>query len=293
VTVASALTWRPLDASDVPAVAALTARCLAVHGGLPIAAGEEFVAARYTGPGVRTRGGFDGAGGLVASAAVRPDGAGEARATAQVDPAAEGRGYGAHLLDWCLAGPEPVTVETESLNAAAERLFASRGLERVFAEQTMRFDLVAQELPGAPLPAGYTLVGWSPEVAERFFAAYEAAFADRPGFPGWPAQRWIDWICDDPEFRPEWTLLATDGGTDDGFVACSVGWVVQVGVRPSARGRGLGAALVIEALRRMRDGGGTEALLDVNVDNPARRLYARLGFSVIGRRGRCARPVRR
>jgi mycothiol synthase len=59
-----------------------------------------------------------------------------------------------------------------------------------------------------------------------------------------------------------------------------------VGVRPARRGRGLGAALVVEALRRMRDAGLAEVLLDVNVDNPAGGLYERLGFDRIGRRAR-------
>ena len=64
------------------------------------------------------------------------------------------------------------------------------------------------------------------------------------------------------------------------------GWIDQVGVMPYARGHGLGAALVLQALTSMRAAGGTEAWLCVNVTNPARRLYERLGFTVAGRRAR-------
>jgi mycothiol synthase len=60
-------------------------------------------------------------------------------------------------------------------------------------------------------------------------------------------------------------------------------------VLPAARGRGLGAALVREALHRMRADGATAVMLDVNVDNPARALYRRLGFTVLGRRARFER----
>ena len=70
---------------------------------------------------------------------------------------------------------------------------------------------------------------------------------------------------------------------------------MQVGVVPAARGRGIGAALVGEALRRMRADGATQAWLNVNVDNPAVRLYRELGFEHRGRRARyrrsAARPV--
>lgn len=87
--------------------------------------------------------------------------------------------------------------------------------------------------------------------------------------------------------RPQWSLLAIDGdGSDVGFIACGEGWIVQVGVRPDRRGRRLGAAPVAEAQRRMRAAGEAEALLDVNVDNPAGELYRRLGFTGIGRRAR-------
>jgi mycothiol synthase len=71
-------------------------------------------------------------------------------------------------------------------------------------------------------------------------------------------------------------------------VTAGLGWIDQVGVVPAARGRGLGAALVLAALSRMRAAGETEAWLNVNVDNPARRLYERLGFHRRGRRARFA-----
>jgi len=232
-----------------------------------------------------------------------------------VDPTRRGRGLGAAALDWALAtarsaGAGPMTVETESLTDSAAALFASRGLRQVFAEDVMRLDLAAEPPPAVlelAVPAGVTLHTWRPELVGRFFGVYRAAFRDRPGFPGWSQAQWAEWIFGDEEFRPEWSVLAVaagdeaapgsagatsgsaeaaPGGDDVGFIGCADGWIVQVGVRPDRRGRGLGAALVGEALRRMRDGGLREAFLDVNVDNPAARLYVRLGFEVLGRRAR-------
>ena len=56
-------------------------------------------------------------------------------------------------------------------------------------------------------------------------------------------------------------------------------WVEDVYVDEGARGKGLGRALVVEALRRARERGCGRAELDVDVVNePARALYASLGF---------------
>jgi GNAT superfamily N-acetyltransferase len=191
------------------------------------------------------------------------------------------------LLDWGLARQDqPVMVETESLTAGAEELFAARGLRQVFAEDVMRIDL-AGGVPQAVWPAGTELAVWSAAAAARFHAVYEQAFRERPGFPGWTADEWIAEVTEDDEFRPGWSVLATLPGLGDaGFVTAAVDWIVQVGVDPAARGRGLGGALVAEALRRMRADGATHAWLDVNVDNPAVRLYSKLGFEHRGRRAR-------
>ena len=184
------------------------------------------------------------------------------------------------------AREEQVTVETESLTAAAEELFAAHGLRQVFAEDVMRIDL-AGVVPDVVWPAGTELGAWSAADAARFHRVYEAAFRERPGFPGWSAGEWIAGVTEDDDFRPRWSVLATVPGLGDaGFVTASVDWIVQVGVVPAARGRGLGGALVTEALRRMRADGATQAWLDVNVDNPAVLLYRKLGFEHRGRRAR-------
>ncbi|MEV6599547.1 GNAT family N-acetyltransferase [Actinoplanes sp. NPDC051346] len=240
----------------------------------------------------------EGGGSLVAAGAVRPtfgDGpdlwARGATFVGMVDPQARAVGLGGRLLDWglaeCRSRGGSVTVETESLTGDSLRLFDGRGLRRVFAEDVLRFDLAARGVPEAVWPGGTTLAAWSDVTAERFFRVYEGAFRERPGFPGWSCGRWIAEVIGDDEFRPEWSVLATVQGLGDaGFLTAADGWVVQVGVVPAARGRGLGAALVTEALRRMRAAGADEAWLDVNVDNPAGRLYRRLGFEDRGRRAR-------
>lgn len=283
------VTWGAMDAADLTDLVALTHRVLAVDGGLPLAADAGFLRRRYAGPDVVAVTARDAAGRLLAAGSARPTGD-DVTVTGQVDPQARGRGLGAHLLDWGLGEAArrgaAVVVETESWTPPAEALFACRGLRRFFAEDIMGID-VAGSLPRPVWPASTTVVEWSDETAARFHAAYHAAFRERPGFPHLSAREWIDDTAEDEGFRADWSLLAHRAGVGDlGFVTAATGWIVQVGVVPAARRGGLGAALVIEALRRMRAGGVDRALLAVNVDNPAARLYRRLGFSSQGRRAR-------
>jgi mycothiol synthase len=286
-----AVTWAPLPFEDDADLVSLAGRCLDADGGLPLAADPGFLRRRWAGPGTVTIQGRDHTGSLVAAGAVRNTTAGGgATFAAMVDPGARGRGLGTHLLNWGLAEAGrregPVSVETESLTADAEALFAARGLRQVFAEDVMRIDLAAG-VPDRGWPEGTALTVWSGAVAGRFHGVYEAAFRERPGFPGTGAEEWIADVAEDDEFRAEWSLLVTLPGLGDaGFVAAAVGWIVQVGVVPAARGRGIGAALVSESLRRMRADGATFAWLDVNVDNPAVHLYRKLGFEHRGRRAR-------
>jgi ribosomal protein S18 acetylase RimI-like enzyme len=273
-------TWKPLGSDDFDDLVALAERCLASDGGLPVAADPAFLRRRWTEPATTTTSTRDPQGRLIAAAAVRD----ETTCTGMVDPAARGVGLGAELLDWGLL--RATTVESEGLTPGAEALFASRGLRCVFAEHVMRIDLGPAPAPPA-WPAGTTLESWDDATVGRFHAVYEASFRERPGFPGWSAEQWIGFVADDDEFRPQWSLLATLPGIGDaGFVTAGVGWIAQVGVVPAARGAGLGAALLLESLSRMRAAGEAEAWLDVNVDNPARHLYERLGFADRGRRAR-------
>jgi mycothiol synthase len=276
--------WRALTGDDLPALQALFRRVLAADGGLPHAAGAQFLRVRFA-EGIAAL--ADGV--VVASAGYTVDRGG----VGTVDPDWRGRGLGTRLLDYLAQrGGDALTVSTESLTDDADALFRRRGFRQTYGEDVMRIDLTAAAPADAPL--GVTLHEWSEALQPRFFACWRGAFADRPGFPGWALRQWVDWVSDD--LVPQWTLLAARDGEDVGFVVGAAGstdegWITQVGVVPAARRAGLGAGLTAEALRRMRDDGRRSAGLDVNVNNPgAARVYARLGFARVGRRARYTRP---
>jgi len=88
-------------------------------------------------------------------------------------------------------------------------------------------------------------------------------------------------------------MLANPGtfafATIDGFViarmAADQAEILTLAVRPEARGKGLGRALLQAAINKARGLGVVTMFLEVGTDNPrALALYAGLGFAKVGAR---------
>lgn len=68
-------------------------------------------------------------------------------------------------------------------------------------------------------------------------------------------------------------------------VAADEAEILTIGVRADCRRRGIGAALLAAAKNEARSRGATRLHLEVAEDNfAARKLYAHLGFEIVGRR---------
>ncbi len=289
------LRWRQVGLADLPAITALHTAAVATDGGSPFAAAEWLLRRWYLDHVDASLAAFRGDE-LIGISARRAPGlpAGAPwKIAGLVAPGHRGQGLGARLLDFALDGTAAdaaVLVETESLTQAADVLYRSRGLRQSFAEDVMSMPL-ARRPPVAPAEPGVRFTEWTGPVARRFFAVWQAAFRERPGFPGWPAGTWIERTSADEDFRADWSLLASAGGVDLGFiVAAAGGWIVQVGVIPAARGRRISALLIAEVCRRMIAAGQTRAVLTVNVNNgSAIAVYERIGFTRTGRRARYER----
>lgn len=299
-------TWRPLVERNLPALTALASSVLWADGGLPLSATTDFIKDRYLPelPG-KNLGCFTANGLLVAAAAAQPNPtAHEYRCqfTGLVHPDSRGQGLGRFLFDWGSEQGEEILDECatdrphafigliEGLTPAAEHLYARYGYEQQFVEEVLRRDLKIP-LPKANLPPGITLKSWNSETIPMFFQAYQDSFGERPGFPHWNEQQWVEWVADD-EFLSKASLLALRGSTPVGFITCSQDWINQVGIAPVERQHGLGAALVLKALQQLRVNGSRQVWLDVNVNNPeAARLYQHFGFTHAGRRARYHRLV--
>ncbi len=205
------------------------------------------------------------------------------------------RGLGSAILSWAetaararfapaLAGGEPaiLRVDIDAPGDDAARLYARHGLELAVAEDEMARPLDGS-LPTTPIPPGYTVRHWDRMSAPLFYHAYDSAFRDRPGFPGWDESRWCATYTGSEDFQPRHCMVVLDGPEPAGYAVCWVegdtGWIIQMGVRPEWRGKGLGAAILSQVMQSFANAGLKTAALEVATNNPvARRLYERLGF---------------
>ncbi len=305
------LLWRPMARRDLPSLIELAVECWQSDGGLAFMHEPENLIERYFPdmPGV-VIGAFTADSHLVACASVHLNQKSDverADIVGQVRPDFRSRGIGTYLMQWSqmqaktlfedVSGTKQLLqVATESLTEPAHRLYEKNGFERVFELLVMRRDF-GFPFPTSDLPPDVTLTNWQPELAEQFFQAYDPAFRDRPGFPGWSAAEWIAQVLAN-DFKPDWSFLARANGKPLGFVIGTVdlttdppdGFVWQIGVIPSQRRQGIGSALMVETMRRMQVENATCAQLVVNINNPgAIKSYQHLGFIIAGRRARYER----
>jgi mycothiol synthase len=305
------LTWWAITHDDLAALVELAAECYLADGGLGFMNEPDNLSERYfpDTPGA-AMGAWAAGGNLVACAAVhliRESDTERAIIVGQVRPELRDKGIGTYLMHWsqeqalALFAAPPVDkqvlqVATESLTESADRLYQANGFESVFESLVMQRDL-RLPVPDKTLPPGVTLTSWQTDLAEQFFQAYQAAFRNWPGFPGWSVTEWIARVLDN-DFKPEWSLLARAGEMPLGFVIGTTdlttdppgGEVWQIGVIPTQRRRGLASALLVETMRRMQAAGALSAQLTVHINNPgAIQTYIQLGFAMAGRRARYER----
>jgi ribosomal protein S18 acetylase RimI-like enzyme len=160
-----------------------------------------------------------------------------------------------------------------------------------FKRFKMEIDL--RSLPAVPtLPPGYFWVPWDEALLNLHAEVHHAAFCteiDAVVFPAFSdrhgCQLLLRAIRERPGFLPAATWLIANGEGCCGAVQGLVdhregsGSIQNVGVTPGHRGRGLGQALIIQALHGFRDHGLRRAYLEVTAGNEgALRLYYRLGF---------------
>jgi mycothiol synthase len=92
---------------------------------------------------------------------------------------------------------------------------------------------------------------------------------------------WVTWMTGDVEFDPDlWWLAESDGELAGCALHWSGGWLKDIAVRMSDRGRGIGTALVAQGLNEFAERGVGRVGLKVDADNPtgAISMYEKLGF---------------
>jgi ribosomal protein S18 acetylase RimI-like enzyme len=147
----------------------------------------------------------------------------------------------------------------------------------------MRIEL--DDAHGAPAwPDGFRISTWHDSDAPEVHALLVEAYRHGGGEVD-PYETWLPWFTRDAEFDAAACLLArTEGGQLAGVVLCwSSAFVKDLCVAEAFRRRGLGEALLCDALRLFRERGAAAVELKVHAGNPtgAQRLYERVGFRVV------------
>lgn len=165
---------------------------------------------------------------------------------------------------------------------------------------------LAASLPELPLPPGFTLrTAGGEEEAAAWVELFNQSFIDHWNYHPLTVARVLHFQAD-PDYRPDLDLLAVaPDGTLAAFCVCEInseeqvqngeneGWIAVLGTRRGFRKRGLGRAMLLAGLHRLKAHGVTVAKLMVDAANPsgATRLYESVGFQVARRFVRYVLPM--
>jgi mycothiol synthase len=221
-----------------------------------------------------------------------------------VHPRWRGRGVGRALIGWELDRcgelhrerhpemPGRFGVGVPSANTSLERLVRRLGFEPVQYYIVMRRPLT--DLPPVRTVEGVDLVPFDADRDEEVRRAHNVAFVDHFGTAERDAYAWQTWFTGQKAFRPELSRLAVADGAVVGYslvyeydadteaTGLREAYLGQIGVLPTARGRGVASACIAASLHAAAaDGLGLAGLtVDTHNTTGALGLYEHLGFVV-------------
>jgi mycothiol synthase len=219
-----------------------------------------------------------------------------------VRPEARGSQLETTIIDWGadrlreVAGkhslPARLCIHIREDQAEWHALLRSLGFEIDRYSYTMMRSL-AEPIAAPHIPEGFVIREVAGEhEAQQWVEMFNQSFIDHPGSGPWEVEQ-VHHYLGEPSYRPALNVVAVaPGGTFAGFCWATiyaeqnarsghqVGEIDVLGTRRGFRKLGLGRALLIEGLRRLKAAGMESARLGVLANNPtgALRLYESSGF---------------
>jgi ribosomal protein S18 acetylase RimI-like enzyme len=180
-----------------------------------------------------------------------------------------------------------------STNQPAHHLLSHRNWSHIRSFYIMRIDMDSS--PPAPAwPPGIVLLPYTSENLRELYTAHREAFQDHFGYVELPFESGLEQfqhgLENDPQHDPALWFVARDGNEIVGYCLCRIaspsdhdaGYVNILGVRRTARKRGLGLALLQHAFGEFHRRGQMHVELGVDAENltGALRLYEKAGMHV-------------
>lgn len=217
-----------------------------------------------------------------------------------VHPDRLGLGAGSLLVDLAEGWARErglAALRTSATSGAGRRLLEARGYRHVRTFVRMERGLDEGGRPAEP-PLGIVLRDHRPgEDDAAIHDALREAFADHWGMVFEPLEEWLPVRTGRGDYHPGlWRVAEADGavvGAATCFAYGDLGWILELGIRPEYRGRGLGAALFQDALATLAAYGCSRIGLEADYANEtgAIRLYERAGLEVTRRYEWFERPL--
>jgi mycothiol synthase len=301
VSLSPDLRLRPVEWSDLEAIAQLIYDVCAADGDTSVAVTPEELKHEWENPGFELeRNAFAVETGDGRIVGYEEFSNGHAHAVLQTDgyvhPDYKGRGIGTSLLrviearareDILLAEPD---VRVSLRSGIDNRDPSSHDLHRNEGYQPLRYhwrmEIVLDGPPPEPrFPDGIELCPFiQGEHDIPVWQAQNEAFRDHWGSHDQTFEEWEHHRVADPEFDPSLWAIAWDGDQVAGFsinrFRMGIGWIRTLGVRRPWRKRGLGEALLYHSFGEFYRRGMQTIGLGVDAQNPtgATRLYQKVGM---------------
>ena len=176
-----------------------------------------------------------------------------------------------------------------------EQVILSHGFKLVHIGYTMIHEQL-DSLPPVPSIAGIQIEGWSPARDFELWQALNEGFSDVETFTSLSWSTWQKLYHLQRDDQELW-CLAIDEQTNNvvGLAITEIdrkanqntarqdGWVVDLAVVPGARGKGIGEAVLLAAMHKIRDYGMTAVKMGIDSYNPVKgiSLYEKLGFQIL------------
>jgi len=214
--------------------------------------------------------------------------------TFQVHPQARDSGLETQILTWAITGAQEQARRRGRAFSLWCRCHEHETRRRALLEEAGFTPLPARDLrlvcaldislPAAQLPAGFVLRGGvHGEELEPYQEFHQAVFDG--------ISMGLDYHRS-PAYEPDLDLIAVDAtGTFVAFCLCeltevadsggeyTVGEIGVIGTRPTHQGRGLGRALLLTGMHRLKERGATGVFLETEqAETPALRLFTSVGF---------------